>query len=64
MVHAGYPDNREAVVVALNFVPLQLRIGPAIARGDDGHNHRRSPNPEIARVKDERIVIEPYQGKL
>jgi septum site-determining protein MinC len=64
MVHAGYPDNREAVVVALNLVPLQLRIGPAIARGDDGQNHRRSPHPEIARVKDERIVIEPYQGKL
>lgn len=64
MVHAGYPDNREAVVVALNLIPLQLRIGPLIARGDDNQNNRRAPHPEIARVKDEHIMIEPYQGKL
>lgn len=64
LVHAGYPDNKEAVVVALNLVPLQLRIGPLIARGDEGQNHRRPPRPEVARVKDERIVIELYQGKL
>ncbi|MGE0684775.1 MAG: septum site-determining protein MinC [Candidatus Binatia bacterium] len=63
MVHAGYPDNKEAVVVALNLTPLQLRIGPQIARGDDNQNNRRAPRPEIARVKDENIMIEPYQGK-
>lgn len=63
MVHAGYPDNKEAVVVALNLTPLQLRIGPQIARGDDNQNNRRTPRPEIARVKDEGIMIEPYQGK-
>ncbi|MCS6925213.1 MAG: septum site-determining protein MinC [Candidatus Binatia bacterium] len=62
VVHAGYPDNREAVVIALNLVPLQLRIGPFIGRADEGQNHRRPPQPEIARVKDERIVIEPYHG--
>ena len=64
MVHAGYPDNKDAVVVALNLTPLQLRIGPQIARGEDNQNHRRAPRPEIARVKDESIMIEPYQGKL
>ncbi len=64
MVHAGYPDNAEAVVIALNLVPLQLRIGPFIARADEEQNHRRPQRSEIARVKDERIVIEPYQGKL
>jgi septum site-determining protein MinC len=64
VVHAGYPDNSEAVVVALNLIPLQLRIGPLIARGDDNQNHRRILRPEIARVKDEHIMIEPYQGKL
>jgi septum site-determining protein MinC len=65
VVHAGYPDNAEAVVIALNLVPLQLRIGPFIARDDDAQNHRRmQQRTEIARVKDERIVIEPYQGKL
>ena len=64
MVHAGYPDNKAAVVVALNLTPLQLRIGPQIARGEDNQNNRRAPRPEIARVKDENIMIEPYQGKL
>jgi septum site-determining protein MinC len=64
MVHAGYPDNTEAVVVALNLTPLQLRIGPLIARGDDTHNNRRAPHPEVARIKTEHIMIEPYQGKL
>jgi len=64
MVHAGYPDNRDAIVIALNLMPLQLRIGPFIARADEGQNPRRVPRPEVARVKDERIVIEPYQGKL
>ncbi len=64
MVHAGYPDNAEAVVIALSLVPLQLRIGPFIARADEEQNHRRPQRPEIARIKDERIVIEPYQGKL
>ncbi len=65
MVHAGYPDNKEAAVVALNLTPLQLRIGPLIARGDDDHNNsRRTPHPEVARVKADHITIEPYQGKL
>jgi septum site-determining protein MinC len=64
MVHAGYPDNKDAVVIALNLIPLQLRIGPFIARAEEGSNHRRARHPEVARVKDERIVIEPYQGKL
>jgi septum site-determining protein MinC len=64
VVHAGYPDNKEAVVVALNLIPLQLRIGPLIARSDERQHHRRAASPEVARVKDELIVIEPYQGKL
>jgi septum site-determining protein MinC len=64
VVHAGYPDNQTAVVLALNLMPLQLRIGPFIARAEEEQNHRRVQRPEVARVKDERIVIEPYQGKL
>ncbi|MGE0825292.1 MAG: septum site-determining protein MinC [Candidatus Binatia bacterium] len=64
VVHAGFPDTHSAVVVALNLIPLQLRIGPFIARAEEGHNPRRVQRPEVARVKDERIVIEPYQGKL
>jgi len=64
LVHAGYPDNTKAVVVALNFMPLQLRIGPLIAIPEDGQNHRGTLHPEVARIFDEQIVIEPYKGKL
>jgi septum site-determining protein MinC len=64
VVHAGYPDNHTAVVLALNLMPLQLRIGPFIARAEEEQHNRRVQRPEVARVKEERIIIEPYQGKL
>ena len=64
VVHAGYPDNERAVVIALNLTPLQLRIGPLIAIPEEGQNHRGVLHPEVARVLDEQIVIEPYNGKL
>ncbi len=64
LVHAGYPDNSDAVVISLNLIPLQLRIGPLIARAGEGEGNRRAPRPEIARVRGERIVIEPFHGKV
>ena len=64
VVHAGYPDNRAAAVVALNLMPLQLRIGPLIAIPEDGQNHRGTLRTEVARIFDDEIVIEPYNGKL
>ena len=64
IVHAGYPDNKDAVVIALNLVPLQLRIGPIIARAEDNpKKRRRVQQSEIACVKDEQIMILPYQGE-
>lgn len=65
MVHAGYPDNKDAVVIALNLTPLQLRIGRIIARAEDNpKKQRRTQQPEMACIKDEQIMILPYQGKL
>ncbi len=64
VVHAGYPDNKRTVVVALNLIPLQLRIGPLIAIPEEGQNHRGVIRPEVARILDDQIVIEPYNGKL
>ena len=63
LVHAGYPDNSNAVVISLNLVPLQLRIGPLIARPEEGEGNRHIPQPEIARVQNERIIIEPLHGR-
>jgi septum site-determining protein MinC len=64
LVHAGYPDNSGAVVISLNLVPLQLRIGPLIARAEEGEGKRRISRPEIARVQSGRIVIEPLHGRV
>ncbi len=64
VVHAGYPDNEGAVVLALNLTPLQLRIGPMIAIPEEKQNPRGVRHPEVARVVDGQIVIEPYNGKL
>ena len=61
VAHAGTPDNRRAVVVALRFMPTQLRIADLIARSPDGE-HKTPKGPEVARIKDERIVIEGYSG--
>lgn len=65
MIHAGYPDNRAAVVIALNLTPLQLRIGPIIARAEDNPKRpSRVQQPEMAYINDEQIVILPYPGRL
>lgn len=62
-VHAGAIDNDEAVVCALELVPLQLRIGKAIARPEEGERPRRA-YPEVAAVRDKRIVVEPWDQAL
>ncbi|NLJ59617.1 MAG: septum site-determining protein MinC [Firmicutes bacterium] len=61
VAHAGTPDNRRAVVVALRFMPTQLRIADLIARSPDGE-HKAPRSPEVARIRNERIVIEAYSG--
>lgn len=63
VVHAGYPDNAEAQVIGLKLVPLQLRIGPVIAIPEEGAPSSDAVCPEVARVVDERIVIEPYSRR-
>jgi septum site-determining protein MinC len=61
VAHAGTPDNRQAIVVALKFMPTQLRIADLIARSPD-YEHKTPGGPEVALIKDERIIIEAYSG--
>ena len=58
-VHAGAMGNGLAVVCALELNPLQLRIGDLIARPDEGERPRK-PCPEVAYVRDNMIVVEPW----
>ena len=57
MVHAGAPDNDQAVVCALMLSPTQLRIGNKIAISPD---EGRKSQPEIARVRNGKVTAEPW----
>jgi len=60
MVHAGANGNREALVVALNLQPTQLRIADVITRPPDEKETVGQFFPELAYVKDGMVYIERY----
>ncbi len=57
VAHAGANGNHEAYVCANQLNPTQLRIGKLITRPPDEND---GADPEIAIVKGDMIVIEPY----
>ena len=57
VVHAGAGGDESAVVCALDLVPMQLRIAGHIAISPE---RKGRPAPEVARIKDGRIVAEPW----
>jgi len=58
-VHAGAMGDDSAVVCALDFSPLQLRIGNHVARpGEEARPAQRSP--EVASVRDNLIMVQPW----
>jgi septum site-determining protein MinC len=59
---AGCDGNKRAVVAAFSLQPTQLRIGDIISRRPD-NDYLDVSGPEIAIVKDDVIVIEPYLYK-
>lgn len=59
VVHAGASGNDKAVIAAFSLQPTQLRIADFISRAPDGENIKPKC-PELAKVKDGYIVIEPY----
>ncbi len=61
IVHAGAMGNENAVVCALDLAPTQLRIAQYFARSPEGR--RRKPTPEVARVRDGKIVAESWEFK-
>lgn len=59
VVHAGIDGNSDAIVAAYNLQPTQLRIANVIGRRPDGEIVASSL-PEVARVRNEEVFIEPY----
>jgi len=58
MVHAGYPDNEQALVCSLQLAPVQLRIAHLLSRPPEGFETR--PRPEVATIRHGQIVVEAW----
>jgi septum site-determining protein MinC len=58
MVHAGYPDNENALVCSLQLAPVQLRIAHLLSRPPEGFEAQ--PRPEIATIRQGQIVVETW----
>jgi septum site-determining protein MinC len=58
MVHAGYPNNENAIVCALVLAPVQLRIAHLLSRPPDGYQVQA--HPEFATIKNGQIVVEAW----
>lgn len=58
VAQAGGNDNLDAIVAAYSLLPTQLRIGSKIARPPEGDTHYKLP--EIAKVVNGELIIEPY----
>lgn len=59
VAHAGMDGNHESIVAAYHLQPMQLRIGDIIARPPD-EVEDSSKMPEIAKIKEGEVIIEPY----
>ena len=63
MVHAGYPNNEQALVCSLLLSPVQLRIAHLLSRPPEGFEAQ--PRPEVAMIRNGQIVVETWiQGRL
>lgn len=60
--HAGaYEDDTlDRVVISLHMQPMQLRIGSVVSRGGT----EIGKGPEVAKIDNRMIVVEPYSAKL
>lgn len=59
VAHAGVGGNLHAIVASYNLQPMQLRIGDKISRPPDEYIEA-SGVPEVAKIKDGEVMIEPY----
>ncbi|WP_223377865.1 septum site-determining protein MinC [Schnuerera sp. xch1] len=59
VAHAGISGNYRAIVAAYDLQPTQLRIADIISRKPDG-NIATSGLPEVARIHEGEVIIEPY----
>ncbi|MCY0885704.1 MAG: septum site-determining protein MinC [Firmicutes bacterium] len=61
VVHAGANGDIRATVAAFRLTPTQIRIGPYIARAPDTGDAGPPEAPEVALVRDGRLVIDRWR---
>jgi septum site-determining protein MinC len=61
LAHAGALGDEQAIICALELAPAQLRIAGHIGRPPEGR--RRKSLPEIAKVSENDIVVEPWSTR-
>ena len=70
-VHAGAMGDARAIVAALDFEPVQMRIAQHIAMSPKGASNNpgywfwkreNSGKPEVARVIDNQIIVDPWDA--
>ena len=59
VAYAGLGGNNDAIVAAYDFMPTQLKINDIIVRAPDG-GISQYRSPEVAKIYDGEIIIEPY----
>jgi len=58
LVHAGYPANKDAFIVALNLNPTQIRIADIITRLPENYE-KTTKAPEFCYIQNNQICISP-----
>jgi septum site-determining protein MinC len=61
IAHAGASGNESAQVFALQLTPVQIRIAGMFTRDSERGIKNKNNGPEMARIKDNTIVVERYQ---
>lgn len=60
IAHAGAQGDQSARIIALQFKPVQIRIGGVITRAPEKDRQSRRAGPEVAMIKEGRIVVERF----
>ena len=63
VAHAGVDGNKDAIVAAYDLQPTQLRIAKIIGRRPDGEIVTFGGLPEVAKIQDGEVLIEPYLSR-
>jgi septum site-determining protein MinC len=59
-VHAGAGGERAAQIFAFQMNPVQIWIADVIARGADKVKRIKDLRPEVAKIKENQIVVEKF----